>query len=39
MPVIRTKKVMDQGAEEILVVGTSLSKEMYRNWLYPVIME
>ncbi|HAA08393.1 MAG: sulfurtransferase TusA family protein [Syntrophomonadaceae bacterium] len=28
MPVIRTKKVMDQGAEEILVVGTSqVSKE------------
>lgn len=23
MPVIRTKKVMDQGAQELLVVGTS----------------
>lgn len=28
MPVIRTKKAMDQGAQELLVVGTSqVSKE------------
>ncbi|MBO8158643.1 sulfurtransferase TusA family protein [Thermosyntropha sp.] len=44
MPVLKTKKVMDSGAKEILVVGTSqVSKEnvtkLARSQGYEVIMK
>lgn len=44
MPVLKTKKVMDSGAKEILVVGTSqVSKEnvakLARSQGYEVVMK